>query len=224
MEGWISLHRQFLEWEWYNDNSTMKLFIHILLKANHKKKNWKGIVINTGQLLTGRKRLSYETKLSEQQIRTSLKKLISTNEITIKATNLYSLISITNWNKYQSNNQRIPSKQPTSNQQVTTTNNDNNDNKEEVFSFKKSLLELGIEKQIVSDWLKVRAKKKASNTDTAFKGLKTEIKKTGLSANECIKKAVENSWAGFSSEWLNKTKPLNHPSILPEKERNYDKF
>jgi len=127
MEGWISLHRRFLDWEWYDDNNTMKLFVHILLKANHKKKNWKGIVINKGQLLTGRKQLSYETKLSEQQIRTSLKKLISTNEITIKTTNLYSLVSITNWNKYQGNNQRITNEQPTDNQQVTTTNNVNNE-------------------------------------------------------------------------------------------------
>lgn len=127
-EGWISLHRKFIDWEWYDDNNTMKLFIHLLLKANHKKKNWKGIIINKGQILTGRKQLSFETKLSEQQIRTSLNKLKSTNEITIKSTNLYSLVSITNWNKYQGVNQRITNEQPTDNQQVTTTNNVNNDN------------------------------------------------------------------------------------------------
>jgi hypothetical protein len=129
-KGWISLHRRFLDWEWYDDNNTMKLFIHLLLKANHKKKNWKGITIIKGQVLTGRKQLSFETKLSEQQIRTSLNKLKSTNEITIKTTNLYSLVSITNWNKYQGNNQPITNEQPTSNQQVTTTNNENNENNE----------------------------------------------------------------------------------------------
>lgn len=133
-EGWISLHRKFLEWEWYDDINTKLLFIHLLLKANHKEKNWKGITIPKGSFLTGRKQLAIETKLTEQQIRTSLKKLKSTNEIAIKTTNLYSLVSINNWDRYQENNQqktkRVTKKQPTGNQQVTTTNNDNNDNNE----------------------------------------------------------------------------------------------
>jgi hypothetical protein len=131
-EGWISLHRKFIDWEWYDDNNVVKLFIHCLLKANHKEKSWKGIVVPKGSFITGRKQLAIETKLSEQQIRTALNKLKSTNEITIKATNLNSIISITNWDFYQDNNQqttkRVTTKQPTNNQQVTTTNNDNNVN------------------------------------------------------------------------------------------------
>jgi len=95
--------------------------------------------------------------------------------------------------------------------------------KKDVFSFRKSLIDLGIEKQIVSDWLKVRSKKKAANTETAFKGIKTQIEKSGLSANECIKKSVENSWSGFNSDWLHNNKSI-HPSVLENKERDYDKF
>ena len=119
MEGWISLHRKFIDWEWYDDNNVVKLFIHCLLKANHKEKSWKGVIIPIGSFISGRKQLSIETKLSEQQIRTALYKLKSTNEITIKSTNLNSLISITNWNTYQknnqNNNQRATNEQPTSN-------------------------------------------------------------------------------------------------------------
>lgn len=132
MDGWISLHRQFVKWEWYDDNNTKSLFLHLLLRANHKQNKWRGVTIPKGSLVTGRKKLSIETGLSEQQIRTSLNKLKSTNEITIKTTNLNSLISITNWNKYQTNNQpsnqQITNDQPTNNQQITTNNNDNNDN------------------------------------------------------------------------------------------------
>ena len=72
-----------------------------------------------------------------------------------------------------------------------------------VFNFKKSLLDLGIEKQIVFDWLKVRSKKKASNTETAFKSIKSQLAKSHLSQNESIKIAVEKSWAGFKAEWIN---------------------
>ena len=55
------------------------------------------------------------------------------------------------------------------------------------------------------DWLKVRKLKKCVNTETAFNAIKKEIDKTGLTANECILKAVEKSWGGFEAEWLTKT-------------------
>lgn len=81
---------------------------------------------------------------------------------------------------------------------------DKNIEEQPVFNFKKSLLNLGIETQIVSDWLKVRRSKKATNSQTALNSIIKEIKTSGKSANECITLAVENSWAGFKAEWLNK--------------------
>jgi len=88
---------------------------------------------------------------------------------------------------------------------VNENNNENSLNispKVENFSFKNSLIELGIEKQIIDDWLKVRKNKKAANTQTAFEAIVREIEKSGLTPNECIKKSVENSWSGFKNEWL----------------------
>lgn len=41
MEGWISLYRKILNWEWYSDANTFRLFIHLLLQANHEEKNGK---------------------------------------------------------------------------------------------------------------------------------------------------------------------------------------
>jgi len=73
---------------------------------------------------------------------------------------------------------------------------------EKRFDFKKSLLKLGIEKQIVEDWLKVRRKKQASNTLTAFNRIKKEINKCELSPNDCIKIAVEKNWSGFEAKWI----------------------
>lgn len=70
------------------------------------------------------------------------------------------------------------------------------------FDFKKSCMSLGIELNIINDWLLVRKGKKASNTKTAFDLIKSELAKTTLSANECIKIAVQNSWSGFKSDWL----------------------
>ena len=70
------------------------------------------------------------------------------------------------------------------------------------FDFKKSCISLGIQEDIINDWLIVRKGKKASNTQTAFNLIKSELSKTTLPANECIKIAVQNSWSGFKADWL----------------------
>jgi hypothetical protein len=133
--GWICLHRKLLDWEWYDDANVSRLFIHCLLRANHKPKKWKGKVIPAGSFISGRIKLSEETGLSEQQIRTCLDKLKSTSDLTIKPTNRNSLITVTGWASYQDRDEKVtsqitsqpPSKQPTDNQQITTNNNVNNE-------------------------------------------------------------------------------------------------
>jgi len=70
------------------------------------------------------------------------------------------------------------------------------------FSFTKSFIDLGVDEQILKDWLKVRRKKKATDSETSFKSLKSQIELSGKSANECIRICVESDWKGFKSEWL----------------------
>lgn len=129
--GWIKLHRQLLEWEWYDDINTSRLFVHLLLKANHKDRKYRGTTIKRGQLLTGRNLLAAETGLSEQQIRTCLNKLKSTSDLTIKSTSKGTLLTVDKYGVYQGEDDRATSistskstnEQPASNQQVTTNKN-----------------------------------------------------------------------------------------------------
>lgn len=134
MEWFIKLHRKLLEWEWYDDTNTKVLFLHLLLTANHAPGNWRGIEVMEWETITWTLSLAKETWLSIQQIRTALKKLKSTNEITIKSTNSFSIIKLTNWESYQwsnkQTNKRTTNEQQTSNKQATTNKNEKN-NKEE---------------------------------------------------------------------------------------------
>lgn len=100
--GWIKTYRKLTEWEWYKDSAMVHLFIHLLITANSKDEKWRGVIIGRGQALTSRKKLSIQTGISEQTIRTCLERLKSTNEITIKSTNRNSIITILNYDTYQS--------------------------------------------------------------------------------------------------------------------------
>lgn len=123
-EKWIKIHNKLLNWEWYTDVNTKAVFIHCILKANWKDCSYQGVEVPRGSFVTGRKKLAKELGLSEQEIRTAIKHLISTNEITIKATNKFTIISIKNYDMYQQNNQELnqqsTNNQPTTNQQLTT--------------------------------------------------------------------------------------------------------
>ena len=123
MTGWIKLHRQILEWEWYSDNNCFRVFLHLLLKANHKEKRFKGIELKVGSIVTSRDLLARETGLSSQQIRTALNKLISTNEITSVTSSQGTILQIVSYEKYQIATSEITNEQPTSNQQSTTNKN-----------------------------------------------------------------------------------------------------
>jgi hypothetical protein len=131
MSGWIKLHRQITDWEWYDDHNTFRLFMHLLLKANHKERSYRGVKIEVGCIMTGRELLSKETGLSVQQIRTCLERLKSTNEITIKSDKQGTIIQVVKYKDYQVTTNESTTNQPTSNQQVTTNKNvkkEKNDN------------------------------------------------------------------------------------------------
>ena len=127
IQGWIKIHRQLLEWEWYDDINVTRLFLHILLKANHKSKNYKGELIQIGEHLTSREILSNETGLTIRQVRTALTKLKTTNEVTIKSSSQGTKIQVVNYEKYQVTTNEMTAKRPATDQQATSNKNDKNE-------------------------------------------------------------------------------------------------
>ncbi len=138
IRGWFRTYRSLENWEWYRESYCVHLFIHLLIKANHKPKKWRGIDINRGQLITSIEHLSNQTGISIQSVRTVLKRFLLTNEITIQSTSRYTLITISNYDSYQDlqdgankptnkpTNKQITSNQQATNKQLTTNKNVNN--------------------------------------------------------------------------------------------------
>ena len=75
-----------------------------------------------------------------------------------------------------------------------------------IFVFKNEMFNAGFEKKLVQEWLLVRKKKKATNTETALKGFLREINKSHLDKNKVLEICIERSWSGFKNEWLEKEK------------------
>jgi len=223
--GWIKMYRSILEWDWWSDHNVTRLFLYFLVKANSVDKKWKGTVIKRGSFVTGLTQISEETGLSIQQIRTAIEKLKSTDEITDQSTSQYRIITISNYDKYQaSQDDEQQAEQQTNNNQTTSEQQANNNNQElknernikekedtKVSSKKKvaffdNLVALGVENDIAADWMKIRKAKKATDSETAFKQLKSSLEKIqnklNINCNDIIRICVINGWYGCKESYF----------------------
>lgn len=118
MSDYIKLHRKFLEWEWYRNEHTKNLFIHCLLKANWKESKFEGNVIQRGSFVSSIDILANETGLTSDEVRTAIKHLICTGEITKQSTNKYTVFSVVNYDLYQPVSQAEPKQAPSYSQSI----------------------------------------------------------------------------------------------------------
>ena len=175
MEGFITLHRKLLNWEWYDDVNTSRLFIHCLLRANHKDNNWRGINVKRGQFISSLSKLASETSLTVKQIRTSLKKLNSTNEVASKGQSQHTVFTINNYDLYQSEGKQKASEGQAEGKRRATNNNDNNENNDNNSLDQSKIDREKLELDSFDYWWKAYPKKQAK--PAAFKAWKKAIKK-----------------------------------------------
>ena len=222
--GWIGLYRSITNhWLYPSDRTFTKYeaWIDILLMVNHSdKKVFNGSdteICESGQVFTSQKKLMSKWKWSKSKLISFLKVLEKEQMIVLETTTKKTIIKVVNFQLYQDfkiiDKTKKDFKKTSKRLQKATNNNDNNYNNYnndnifkkktmKTFNFKNSLKDLGVDENIISEWLQVRKSKRATNSETAFKKIVKEIEKTSLSTNDAIKISVENSWSGFNSSWL----------------------
>ena len=141
--GYIKLYRSSLKKGWLQNPKLWAFWCWCLMKASHREH--KQIVghqvvdLLPGQFVFGLKAASKELRQSIQSIRTHLKFCTKVEQnLTVKTTNKYSIITIVNWDSYQvdeelpnkQNNNQLTNKQQTTNKQLTTNKNGKNGKKE----------------------------------------------------------------------------------------------
>lgn len=98
----IKLDRSILTWRWYHDGNTFRLFLHLLLTANIKPSGIGEITIGRGEVAVSYMSVANTLKLSIQEVRTAFRHLKVTGEITITRYSKFSVVSIVNFELYQS--------------------------------------------------------------------------------------------------------------------------
>lgn len=129
--GWVKLHRQLLNSQYGNNLELMGLFSSLLLMANHKTGYTPdGTKIKPGQLMTSHVKLAAVFKTNRTTLRRKLEKLENAQQIKQQTSSKNTIITITNWHKYQASEQdnehQANIKRTSSEHQVNTNKNDNN--------------------------------------------------------------------------------------------------
>ena len=151
-DGWIKIYRELLNKPiWQESTPEQKvILITILLMVNHEPKEWewKGekYIVQPGQCVTSLESIALKAGkgISIQNIRTALKRFKKYGFLTDQSTNKNRLITIVNWDLYQSQkeepnrqtNMQLTSNQQAANRQLTTNKNDKKDkNDKEIVLF-----------------------------------------------------------------------------------------
>lgn len=136
-DTWIKLSRSLNDWEWKERPLTLALWIHILTNVNFKPSRYQGHEIPVGSMVAGVSKLSERTGLSPRQVRTALEHL-KQQEVTIKTTNKFSIISVTKWKEYQEGDKQPTIKRQTNDKQPTTSKEGKKERRKEVLGYTKN--------------------------------------------------------------------------------------
>ena len=72
---YIKLYRGILDWEWWHDINTFRIFVFLLLKANWRDTAWEGKIVKRGSYISTYDKLANDTDMTKDEVRTAIKHL-----------------------------------------------------------------------------------------------------------------------------------------------------
>lgn len=226
--GWIKIFRSVMKKGWFIKGDYFKLWCYMLMQATHKEREymWNGelIILQPGQFITGRKKMALETGIHEASIERALTYFEKIEQqIEQQKSSTSRLISIVNWQSYQTseqlfeqplNNGRTTVEQPlNTKQEQNTLKNYNNVKKnsviEIIFPFETENF-----KRIWEVWRQFRAeiRKPYKSNISEQAALKMLSKYDEATAIKMIEQSIANSWQGiFELKNNNNGNQFNNP-------------
>jgi glutaredoxin len=230
--NFIKIDRKILEWEWYKDQNTKVLFLHMLIKANWKEGKFQGTTVPRGSFISSINKLSTETNLTEREVRTAISHLKSTGEVTSKATNKFTVFTVLNYDSYQTSDKQTdnqpPSERHSNDIQTTTIEERKKERREEVKKKKESGPSPNVyfeddEKlnDVFLDFVEMRKKlKNGAMTERAITMMIKKIKALDRdTAIAQMEQSIVNNWKDLYP--LKDNKPVKSTSGKPNQFQNF---
>lgn len=107
MNGFIKVYRSLLDWQWWGDPVTLQVWLYCLIRARWDDGKYKGTEVARGSFTTTLTTMSKDLKQTPNKVRTALKHLKETGEITTETTNRYTVITVSKYEIYQSDFQNF---------------------------------------------------------------------------------------------------------------------
>lgn len=120
--GYVKVYRKALDKKWLSNHKLWVVWTYCLMKASHKKTEvlvgMRVIKLEPGQFVFGLKVASKDLRIPKTTIYRILKFLKSEGNLSIKAENKFSIITVMNWERYQDtrnqNGKQVENKRKTS--------------------------------------------------------------------------------------------------------------
>lgn len=92
--GFVKLPREIVRREWFGDNSTLTVYVFLLCGAAFADYEYAGRTLRKGQYIASNRQLAERCQLGIQQVKTALKHLKATHDITIEPSTKFSIITV----------------------------------------------------------------------------------------------------------------------------------
>lgn len=110
-DGYVFLHRQLKDNPRFKKPAWLSVWVYLLLSATHKPYRMtfdgRDVILEPGQLLTGRRKIAEATGFNESTVRRCLAVMIRDQQIDQRSGVKASIITIRNWREYQASGQQV---------------------------------------------------------------------------------------------------------------------
>lgn len=231
MNGWVKLHRKMLDNPVImKDAEHLAVWTYLLLNATHEDYpalfKGKKIVLEPGQLITGRKLIASALAVNESKVRRILDAFEIDQQIDRQRSNQNTLISLKNWEKYQifdqqsdqlpTNDRPTTDQRPTTNKNIKNNKNVKNErnNKESALQlFNRLIADFTISVPLVEkmeEWIVYKSERKQTYKET---GLKTLLKQVAereqtygsIAIMDLIDECMARNYSGIIWDRLKRT-------------------
>lgn len=220
-EGYLKLYRKMMDNPIVTkDAEHLAIWIFLLTEARYMPEDslfgGKKITLQPGQLTTGRKQIADKIRVTESKVQRVLKLFESEQLIEQQTSSRNRLISIVNWNVYQSdeqpNKQQVNNNRTTSEQQVNTPKEVKNKRikEKEIYKEKEKvdLSEFSIPIQtVIQEWLTYKEERNEAYKPTGLRSWIGQVRNTlkvyeDKHVVDVIQKTMASQYKGVVWDWL----------------------